>query len=617
MTVEGNEAASVRPINVLVADDSDSLRALVRITLTSQGWSVIEASTGEAARAMAREARPDLIILDITFGDFGPDGLAVCADLKADPATAVIPVVMLTAHDDAAQRRRAEAAGADAYVTKPFGPLELMAVLRGVLAAAPATPTLGVLLLDAGAVEPTTLDAALKEQRALEDRGTRKLLGNVLRDKGVLSGPALDRALLEQMHTRAVSGERGRARVLVVDDHLAVREGLKSLIREDDTLQVVAEAADATQGLRLARRHQPDIIVLDNEMPGMTGLQLLPTLRAEVPGAKVIMFSLDGDVRERALAAGAHVFVSKDAPMDQILEALKPARDLSPQPAAANAGVPAFPSARHLRRAAIVMSVTLAAYAGLFFVVQSAFGAAAGAFSVVPVIIIGGLLGPEAGSVGAIVTFLLTWVLWSLTGHVLGEPVITLGSGFGGVVLLILGFASGAARVLGLRLDPRRRRVEAIAEAARALAGLDRGEFVDVFLEAMLRLVPGDVALLFSNAAGDARFLTASRQLTDATAAPIAELARETMRAATARTVDELTEAQRPVPEMRSAMLVPVSVAALDVRGVLVVLHHEPSHFRESDIDLARPFAQYLWVVLRSAPLPVGGVVAGAREKTN
>jgi GAF domain-containing protein len=170
---------------------------------------------------------------------------------------------------------------------------------------------------------------------------------------------------------------------------------------------------------------------------------------------------------------------------------------------------------------------------------------------------------------------------------------------------------------LGLRLDPRRRRVEAIAEAARALAGVDRGEFVDVFLDAMLKVVPGDIALLFSNAAGDARFISASREMSDLTAGPMAQLARETMRAATARTVDELTEAQRPVPAMRSAMLVPVSVAGLDVRGVLVVLHHETAHFREADIALVRPFAQYLWVVLRSAPLPVGGVIAKAREKTN
>ena len=613
-----NAAAGTRPINVLVADDSDSLRALVRITLTSQGWSVIEAATAEAARALTREVRPDLVILDITFGDTGPDGLALCAELKADPSTAVIPIVMLTAHEDPAQRRRAEAARADAYVTKPFGPLELMAVLRGVLVAAPETPSLGLLLLDAGAVEATVLEDALLEQRQLVDGGTPTRLGDMLVDRGVVSGAALDRALLEQMHARAVEGERGRVRVLVIDDHLAVREGLKSLIREDPTLEVVGEAADAEQGLRLARRHQPDIVILDNEMPGMSGLELLPTLRAEVPSAKVVVFSLDGDVRERALAAGAHRFVTKDAPMERILEALRPARESGSRPATpTSAPMPALPSAHHLRRAAVVMSATVAAYAALFFVLEPAIGASAGAFSVIPVVAIGVLLGPEAGLLGAILTFLFTAVLWTLTGHVVGEPVISVGSGFGVVVLLLLGFAAGAARVLGLRLDPRRRRVEAIAEAARALSGLDRGVFVDVFLEAMLKLVPGDLALLFSNAAGDARLVSASRNMLDVNSEPLASLARETMRAATARTIDELAEGERPEPAHRSALLMPVSVAGQDVRGVLVILHRDRARFGAAEVSLARPFAQYLWVVLRNAPLSAGRAPTSVRERTN
>src|SRR5689334_19836957 len=107
--------AEARPITVLVADDSASIRSLVRITLTSQSWSVIEAETAEEAMATARRRMPDLCILDITFGETGPDGLAVCAELKADPKTAAVPIIVLTAHDDPAERRRADAAGADAF----------------------------------------------------------------------------------------------------------------------------------------------------------------------------------------------------------------------------------------------------------------------------------------------------------------------------------------------------------------------------------------------------------------------------------------------------------------------------------------------------------------------
>lgn len=617
MSVEQEStAARPRPISVLVADDSASLRALVRITLTSQGWSVSEAETAEAALAATRQTRPDLVVLDITFGDTGPDGLAVCAELKADPATTTIPIVVLTAHDDPAERRRAEAAHADAFVTKPFGPLDLMGTLHELMPAASGTPALGVLLLDAGAVEPMVLEAALAEQRVLVGRGTPKRLGDVLREHGSVSAPALDRALLEQMHARAMSSAAGRARILVIDDHAAIREGVKSLVSEDETLEIVGEAADADEGLRLARRHHPDVIVLDDEMPGRSGIDLLPSLRVEVPSAKIVLFSLDRAVRERALAAGAHTFVAKDAPMDQILRALRPTRETVP-PAAepASTRLPTFPSSRNVRRVALVMAVALAAYAALFLVVEPAFGASAGAFSVVPVMVIGAVLGPEAGILGAVVTFLVTGALWSLTGHVIGEPVISLGEGFGVVVLLLIGFASGSMRVFGLRFDPRRRRVEAIAEAGRALAGLDRGEFLDVFLEAMLRLVPGDLALLFTNAVGDARFVSASHPTPEANAQSLAQLARETMRAAEARTIDELSASERPAPQLRSAVLVPVSVAGQEVRGVVVVLHHDRARYSVADVSLIRPFAQYLWIVLRGAPLVSGRVVGRAKER--
>ena len=67
---------------MLIADDSVSLRALVRITLTSQGWDVSEAETAREALEKTRDLRPDLTLLDINFGDTGPDGLAICPELR-------------------------------------------------------------------------------------------------------------------------------------------------------------------------------------------------------------------------------------------------------------------------------------------------------------------------------------------------------------------------------------------------------------------------------------------------------------------------------------------------------------------------------------------------------
>ena len=110
--------------------------------------------------------------------------------------------------------------------------------------------------------------------------------------------------------------------VLVVDDHPAVREGLRSLIRAEERLVFAGAASDAAEGLRLAHLHHPDVVILDNDMPGGSGLHLIHRLRTELPATKIVMFSLDSAVRERALGAGADTFVSKDASIEEILGAL-------------------------------------------------------------------------------------------------------------------------------------------------------------------------------------------------------------------------------------------------------------------------------------------------------
>jgi len=602
-----------RPITVLVADDSASLRTLVRITLRSQGWEVVEAETGREALALARTTPPpDLAIFDVDFGDAGPDGVAVCAELKADPATASIPITVLTAHDDAQERARAQAAGADAFIGKPFGPLELTEALRRLLPARQDAPALGVLLLDAGAIQPAELDSALDEQRVFVQRGDTKRLGDVLLAHGAVSTAALDRALLEQMHARALRAEGTRSRVLIVDDHLAVREGLKSLIKEEEDLEIVGEAADATEGLRLARRHQPGLIVLDNEMPGRSGIDALPAFRGEAPGARIVMFSLDTTVRERALAAGADMFVSKDAPMREILESLRPQRT---GPLAPPAGVPMprIPSVRDLRRPAEIIAIALAGYVALFLLLEPSIGASAGVFSALPVMIIGALCGPEVGLLGAILSLALTYGLQAETGHSVGEPVVLLGEGAGAVMILLLGFSAGALRTMGTRLDPRRRRVEAIAEAARALSGIDRSEFVDAFLEALLHIVPGERALLFTNAAGDARLVASFRSEGEAHPDRLAPLVREVMRAAASRAIAPLAPEQRFSPELGSGAFVPISIAGQDVRGALVVLRRERP-FTDDEVALLRPFARYLWLVLRAGP--IGRSAAAAPRAT-
>jgi len=118
---------------LLVADDLVPIRQMVRITLSTQGWTIVEAKNGNEALDLVRSEKPDLVLLDVDMGP-GPNGFDVCRQIKADEATKDIPVVMLTAHESDSDRAIGFKAGATQYLTKPFGPLELIDTIRGILA---------------------------------------------------------------------------------------------------------------------------------------------------------------------------------------------------------------------------------------------------------------------------------------------------------------------------------------------------------------------------------------------------------------------------------------------------------------------------------------------------
>ena len=116
---------------VLIADDDASMRLLVSTTLADDSLELLEAQDGLQALALARKKRPHLILLDVAMP--GLTGLEVCRALRADPPTARVPVVMLTAQGQESDRERGLAAGATAYLTKPFSPLQLLQLVEDLL----------------------------------------------------------------------------------------------------------------------------------------------------------------------------------------------------------------------------------------------------------------------------------------------------------------------------------------------------------------------------------------------------------------------------------------------------------------------------------------------------
>ena len=119
---------------VLVVDDDPVIQGLLRVNFEMEGYDVITADDGVDGLARARHEHPDVVILDVMMPRM--DGLEVARALKGDPATAPIPVLLLSAKAQEADLRAGEASGADAYVTKPFDPLDLLQRVEALLAAA-------------------------------------------------------------------------------------------------------------------------------------------------------------------------------------------------------------------------------------------------------------------------------------------------------------------------------------------------------------------------------------------------------------------------------------------------------------------------------------------------
>lgn len=111
---------------ILIVDDQAEVRELVEVTLRIGDYQILQASNADEALAVARSERPDLMLLDVMMPNSSIDGFEVCRQLKADPATRGINIVMITARGQEKDIETGRLAGADDYFTKPFSPLQLM-----------------------------------------------------------------------------------------------------------------------------------------------------------------------------------------------------------------------------------------------------------------------------------------------------------------------------------------------------------------------------------------------------------------------------------------------------------------------------------------------------------
>jgi two-component system NarL family response regulator len=113
-------------------------------------------------------------------------------------------------------------------------------------------------------------------------------------------------------------------RILIAEDHLIARVGVKTILNTQPDMNVVAEAANGAQAVELHRQHRPDITLMDMRMPGTTGQEAIVAIRMELPQARIIALSTYGGDEEirRALNSGVRAYLTKDVIHDELIQAI-------------------------------------------------------------------------------------------------------------------------------------------------------------------------------------------------------------------------------------------------------------------------------------------------------
>lgn len=355
---------------ILIVEDDHEQRRLAASGLRSAGYRVVTVESGAEAVHTARTERPDLILLDIDLPEM--DGMAVCRQLKLDPAVADIPVIFCTARTSVIDRMAGLALGADDYVTKPFAPSELLLRIRQQLRRPSATTAVNHALtyelfsttaddlLARGAASIVLLRVAPAEMdrvtaRLMDDLRRRDIVGRFSDGHLVVIMPGLPASTARSIARGVVDAmtppvqavaigaadpdEAGAATLeaLIAHADLALAQdrvahsgagaGRKTILLAEDDPDVMhivdprlraagyrtVLAVDGQQALDVLARESPAVVLLDLMMPKLTGFDVLVKIRQREHRPRTIVISARGRDEDvtRAFELGADDYVTK------------------------------------------------------------------------------------------------------------------------------------------------------------------------------------------------------------------------------------------------------------------------------------------------------------------
>lgn len=275
---------STTPVRVLLVEDSPSDAQLLQERLREASWErfdVTHVERLEEAIARLRAEPFDVVLLDLSL----PDSAGHGTYLRVRREAPHVPLVVLSGAYDEMMGIEAVRHGIQDYLVK-------------------------------GQTDQRHITHAIRY--AIERKRMEEAPASAGKEPKVSVG-------ITPLRTAAVAGAEGRIRIVLVDDHVLMRQGLARLLREERDMEIVGEASDGASAVSLVRETQPDIVLMDVNMPGMNGTEATRIIHAELPGIQVIGLSMfeEAELATAMRKAGAVNYLSKSGASNALIAAIR------------------------------------------------------------------------------------------------------------------------------------------------------------------------------------------------------------------------------------------------------------------------------------------------------